>query len=786
MLLNQSKIILIFFLFIIFSASAFGQMPGKTYVVAGISVDGNKYADESTIIALTGLRIGSELTIPGENKLQTALKNLWKRKQFSDVDISVEKITPMGIFLKVSVEEFPRLEEISPHGADKVNRKDIIEVTGKIRGDILSGYGLHLLKNDVKKLYAEEGLQFASVETELVEVGENYSRLLLNIEEGVEFKVKSINFSGNALLKSEDLEGSLEETDVPPWWAFWRSAKFDINEYAADKDFLIAYYKKHGFIDAEIIKDSVRYDEETGLVDIDIEVYEGKKLFVRDIKFEGNTVYSEYELLRRLDFEKGDPYDYELFQMNLNGNMNSTDATSLYADNGYLMVRFMPEETRVGDDSVDFTIRIMEGDRVRIRRVEIVGNSKTKDKVIRRELYTRPGDFFDRSAVIRSVRALNLLNYFNPEALRPDIKPVDNTLVDVVYKVEERSTDQINASIGFAGTFGLTGSVGLTLNNFSISEPFKGGAGQIFNINTEFGQERYQTASIGFTEPWLLDEPTTIGFNLYYQHMAYMYNLDRKGFSINIGRRFRWPDDYFRGNWSIRIQDNKVSTSTSSSYYSQYYRNGTELTIGQTLQRISLNNMFFPTYGSRFSLSTQWAMGALGIGDFDFLKNIMKFDMAYSLMQFDGNDRLVLFIGTQLGYVKGLQSDTNFSPIEMFHMGGNGLSGFGVTPLRGYEDHSIGSQDGSRVMTKYTAELRFAISLDPMPIYVYAFGEAGNVWSDLGTTDLFNLKRSAGLGIQMNINPLGVIGFSYGYGFDAPGLVGEKSGWKFLFHLGQQ
>ncbi|MCK5741466.1 MAG: BamA/TamA family outer membrane protein, partial [Chlorobi bacterium] len=182
----------------------------------------------------------------------------------------------------------------------------------------------------------------------------------------------------------------------------------------------------------------------------------------------------------------------------------------------------------------------------------------------------------------------------------------------------------------------------------------------------------------------------------------------------------------------------------------------------------------------------QWAMGALGVGDFDFLKNIMKFDMAYSLMQFDGNDRLVLFIGTQLGYVKGLRSDSNFSPIEMFHMGGNGLSGFGVTPLRGYEDHSIGSQDGSKVMTKYTAELRFAISLDPMPIYVYAFGEAGNVWSDLGTTDLFNLKRSAGLGIQMNINPLGVIGFSYGYGFDAPGLVGEKSGWKFLFHLGQQ
>ncbi len=487
----------------------------------------------------------------------------------------------------------------------------------------------------------------------------------------------------------------------------------------------------------------------------------------------------------RLEFESGDVYDDEKFSLNLQGNQESTDALSLYMDNGYLQARMEPKIKKISADSIDIEISVYEGDRYKIGRVEIAGNDKTKDKVIRRELFTRPGEFFDRSAIIRSIRALGMMNYFNPEALKPDVKPseIDATSVDIIYKVEERSTDTFNASLGFAGSFGLTLSAGITLNNFSITEPLFGGAGQVFNLNAEIGQiTRYRNLSLGFTEPWLFDEPTTVGFNIYDSQLRYNYDIRRTGIAVNFGRRFKWPDDYFRGDWSARVQLNDIGTESS-----YYYRPGkySEVSISQRISRISLNNLFFPTVGSRFSFSTDFAMGALGIGSTDYLKNELSYETFLPLVSVAGLDRVVLYVSSKLGYVAGIKSDTTLSPIELYLMGGNGLSGFGVTPLRGYDDNTIGPTTGSKVLAKHTAELRFALSLNPMPIYFYGFAEAGNVWQSLRKTDPFDLKRAAGVGIQMLINPIGIFGFSYGYGFD-PITGGEQpSGWRFLFHLGQ-
>jgi outer membrane protein insertion porin family len=376
------------------------------------------------------------------------------------------------------------------------------------------------------------------------------------------------------------------------------------------------------------------------------------------------------------------------------------------------------------------------------------------------------------------------MNYFNAEKLKPDISPsaVDNTSVDVTYNVEERSTDTFNASIGFAGTFGLTGSIGFSFNNFSLLEPFKGGGGQVFSFNWEFGQfSRYQTFSLGFTEPWLNDEPTTIGFNLFDTRYSYYFDMRRTGATINLGRRFKWPDDYWRGDWSFRAMYNDVSKSSSS-----YFIPGTEFTLSQRFSRISTNNQFFPSVGSKFSFSTDVALGALGIGTTDYLKTEINYDAYTPLFTIQGNDRLVFMLGSKWGYVAGFKSDSTIPPIERYYLGGNGLSGWGVTPLRGYEDRSIGNKNGSFVLARYTAELRFAISLEPMPIYVYAFAEAGNVWSAFSKTDPFDLKRSAGLGVHLFINPIGMLGFSYGYGFDPPTGDTKPSGWKFLFHLGNQ
>ncbi|HRP01957.1 MAG TPA: outer membrane protein assembly factor BamA [Candidatus Kapabacteria bacterium] len=755
--------------------------------IAGITVSGNVYADTETIISISGLRVGNQIKLINDFAIQRAIQNLWKRKQFSFIDIKIEKITPMGIFLNIIVEEFPRLSSILIYNNKEIDEFEIKKATGKIKGDIISNNDLQKAKDEIIKLYEKEGISFVEVDikTEVTDTS-HYVNLLIDINEGAAFKVNSINFVGNHNLSSDDLAGSFKETSTKSWWQIWKSAKFDKKKYDEDKKLLVKYMQNQGYIDASLIGDSLEYNPIDKTVNITLQVDEGPRVYIRNIKFEGNLVFDNKVLERRLEFKKGDYYNLEEFQMNLSGNQNQTDAASLYMDNGYLQARLMPEVYRVPPDSVDITVKVFEGDRVRFGKIEIVGNTKTKDKVIRRELYTKPGDYFDRSAIIRSIRALQVMQYFNPETLRPDVKPsqTDNTSVDLIYKVEERSTDTFNASIGFAGTFGLTGSVGFTFNNFSIAEPLRGGAGQVFNFQWEFGQaNRYRTFSLGLTEPWLFDEPTTVGFSVFDSYYNFLdLNQSRTGVGLNIGRRFKWPDDFWRGDWSIRAQINDNKTGNI------YYRQGkyNEITIGQRFSRISINNMFFPSTGSKFTYSTDFAMGAIGLGEIDYFKNELNFEIFSPLAKIEGSDRLVFMLGSKIGYINGFNSDTTISPIELYRMGGNGLSGFtNVTPLRGYPDSKLGTGYGDKFLMKYTAELRFAISLDPMPVYVYGFAEAGNIFKDFQNTDPFNLKRSAGVGVQLMIAPIGVVGFSYGYGFDKYADEADVSGWRFLFHLGQ-
>lgn len=450
-----------------------------------------------------------------------------------------------------------------------------------------------------------------------------------------------------------------------------------------------------------------------------------------------------------------------------------------------MFAEFRKSEKRISSDSVDIIVDIYENDRAKIRKVNIFGNDKTKDKVIRRELFVRPGDYFNRAAIIRSVNALNVLGYFNPENLRPDVKPVpgDNTAVDIEINVEEKSTDTFNASFGFAGSFGLTGSLGFSFNNFSMAEPLRGGGGEIFNLNAELGFSQYRSFSIGYTQPWLLDKPTTIGGNIFSTSFNFGLRLRRTGAAINIGKRLRWPDDYFRANWSFRYQQNDVELSEGQT--STLYRDGItdEWTIGQVISRLSIDNQFFATTGSKFTLSSNFALGAFGIGNTDYFKNEINYDVYNPLMRIGDQERLVLYMGTRVGHIWSLKDRNAINPIEVYRMGGNGLNGFGVTPLRGYDDRSI--SDGGRTMAKFTSELRFAISLNPMPIFFYGFAEAGNVWDDITKSDPFNLNRSAGVGLQMFLNPIGIIGVSYGYGFDPTRFSnGEPGGWKFLLHLG--
>jgi outer membrane protein insertion porin family len=616
---------------------------------------------------------------------------------------------------------------------------------------------------------------------------QNRKLLVFDIEEGEEVVVRSITFEGNEKFDDDDLKSELEETVEDSWWRFWNAANFKKEDYEADKEILKTFYQRSGYRDFEILSDSIKLSDDKKWMDIHLAVREGPQYKIRDIEWIGNTVYPSQILTERLGFEKGDIYNYELFNQNLFGNQAQTDVASLYLDNGYLTFRQELTEKRVGEDSIDVSIKLTENNQFRIGKVEISGNDRTKDKVIRRELYTVPGDYFRRSNIFRSIQQLANLNYFNVEQLYQkgvDYRPSNDSTVNLIYNVEEKSSDFINASVGYSGSWGFSGAIGVTLTNFSITEPFQLGGGQIVNFNWQFGVGNfYRTFSLGFTEPWFMDTPTSIGFDLFDTRQRYIYDLRQSGITLRAGRRLKWPDDRFYLQGLLRFQYNDVLDGRG------FYAEGIsrQYTLGLTLSRNDIDNPIFPSTGSKINFIGELTGGPFLPGDVDYYK--LEFMADWYRRLFNSN-RLTFYTGIDLGYIHEIVKGTTIQPFEFFYMGGNGLV-IATTPLRGYADRTVGpvSSDGltigGRVKAKYVAELRAALTLEPMPIYFLVFAEAGNTFIDLPSADLFDLKKSAGVGARILINPIGLIGFDYGYGFDRRSVDGQDPKWEFHFQFGR-
>ncbi len=762
---------------------------GQTYPrIAGVTVEGNRFVDEATILAIAQLRVGEQLD-PRSDLLQQAIRNLWQRRQFADVRIVVDRITSLGVFLKIIVREVPRFNAVEIHGNKEISLEKIKEAVGKTTGELMPYYEIALIRQRVLKLYEKEGLLFADVHVDTSTAKlPGYVDVIVTITEGDEYKVRSVVFDGAQHVPTDELIGALEENKPKRWWQFWRSATFDRKKfYEKDIPAILRYYHLRGYIDADTLATEFAIDRQEKAVDIRIALQEGTQYYIRAVTFDGNTVFPQALLEQRLGIEPGSPANLDQLEKNINGNEEQTDIRSLYLDNGYLEATILYDLRRVAHDSVDVAVHVYERDRFTIRRVDIAGNTKTQDRVIRRELFTRPGDYFNRAAIIRSVKGLGVLNFFNPEKLRPDVRRVPGApnQVDLIYQVEERSTDVLNASIGYAGQFGLTGSIGVAFNNFDISNPLLGGAGQVFSFQWDFGQgNRFQTFSISFAEPWLFGQPTSVGFNLY--DTRYFWNIEgrRTGGTVNLGRRFRFPDDFFRGDWSFIYQRQVEYTQTL-----EPTRTFDEVSVLQTISRTSFDNLIFPSSGSRFRWTLQASLGAIGVGSSDFLKNELQVEFVNPLLQIEGFDRLVMYLNTEFGTVGRIGNRPNgvIPLIQYYAMGGNGIAGINVIPLRGYSDRSVGVPGNNNLSYfRQTAELRFALSLNPMPIYVLAFAEAGNAWPRLRDADLFTLKRSAGVGMRILLNPIGLIGFDYGYGFDTDNLTGNRSGWNFHIQFGNR
>ncbi len=769
----------------LFAVTAIAQPRPQVYKILGITVEGETSADPAAIIANTGLKEGDEITVPGE-QTRTAIERLHRLRLFDDVQIFIENRVQDGVYLLIRVRENPRLEKIVVTGNDELSEDDILKKISLLKGQLVTPQDLSAVVRTLRTEYENEGYLNATIVPSLEPSSDtvrNRMNLLLKIDEGQQVKVDQIRFFGNKRYDDGDLRGEMKETSERKWWAFWASNKFDRKKYREDKDLIIKFYRKNGFRDAEILADSISYDDEKRYMTVALYLFEGPQYYVRNVSWEGNTVYPSELLTERLGFRMGDVFDQQRFQESLYRNEAETDVTSLYSDNGYLWFQVEPQDVVVGTDSLDIVLRVRERNQFRIGRVFVSGNTKTYEKVIRRELLTKPGDYFSRQLIIRSVRQLSQLNYFNPEKIKPDVRPVDDKTVDLEYAVEERSSDTFNMSVGYSGAFGFNGGLGLAFNNFSLSEPLKGGAGQVLTFDWQFGVSTvYRTFSIGFQEPWMFDTPTLFGFNIFDTQQKYYADVRYSGVSVRVGRRFRWPDYLFRGDWTVRYQRNFYQPFAGETDQLFLVGTSSQFGVAQVLSRNSTNSPIFPSEGSSFSLSTEVSGGPLFPGTARFHKHVFNADWYIPLF---GSSRVTLMSANTIGMIWGFESNSYIPFQDRFFMGGTGLGQFAVTPLRGYAERGVGPRNGGTGMIKHTTELRFALALNPIPIYTLLFAEAGNVSISPQYMDPNELRRSAGFGVRLLVNPLGLIGFDYGFGFDGALPGRGRPGWQFHFQFGR-
>ena len=803
-------------------ASLYAQVEKTSYKILNISVSGVTSADHNTIIANSGLKVGDEITIPSD-AIITAIKRLMNLNIFSDVQILIDKKIETGIFLSIKVEEYPRLEKIVLKGNDELSESKIIKEAPITTGQVIKYFEINRYLIKVKKLYDDDGYMNAlitpeyynffradtakgkititwrnskdfskeyttnldvsdAVGSQRVERIKTRTILMLNIVEGEEVIVRNIEFQGNKSFENGDLVSTFDETKVSKWWKFWSKAKFKKDKFEKDKILLENYYKKNGYMDFRILGDSLVFSNNKKDLALFIKVYEGKQFKIRNISFDGNTVFPTVYLNTKLGFKKGDIYDQEKFETAINASAKQDDLRSLYMDSGYLLFDVLTKEEIVQPDSIDLKIQIVENNLFKIDKIDIVGNDRTKDKVIRRELYTIPGNYFKKSDVIRSIQQLQQLQYFQPESLQKEggVTPqrTSDSTVSITYKVIEKSSDYLNASIGYNGTWGFSGSLGFTFSNFSLAEPFQVGGGQILNFNWTFGVGNYyRTFTLGFTEPWFMDTPTSVGLEIFNTRQRYYMDLEQTGITGKLGRRLTWPDDYFYIQGMARYQHNDVIDGGG------YYRTGVsdQYTVGFTILRNSTDNPVFPSSGSRMTFSAEFSGGAILPGTVDYNKFEFKSEWYQSLFN---TNRVVFYTLANFGYIDELVKNTPIPYFDLYNMGGNGLM-YNTIPLRGYEDRSIGPKQGGRAFMKYTAELRTSLALEPIPIYLLAFAEAGNSTLSLHELNFTNLRKSVGLGARIMLQPVGLIGFDYAYGFDRLKVDGSQPAWIFHIQFGK-
>lgn len=757
---------------LIFTSLLFAQ--NRTIKVLGISVIGNKTTDANMIRMQSGIMQGTELSSEG---VQDAIHKLWRLNLFSDIQLLVDRQVGEGYYLTIQVEEYPRLEKVELQGNKKLKQDDINEILNYYSGQIISPTGLSRSKAKLMDEYKEKGHLLADIDIEERPGELDTNRVIVRFvfNEGKKVQVERIRFFGNKALSDGKLRKQFEEIKEDKWW---RSADFDREKYDEDLLKITEFYKNEGYRDAEVLKDSLYYNDDRDDMYIDIWVNEGPQYTFGEISFTGNKVFSDEELAAALRFEEGDVYSKKSLD-----EAAYQHVSGLYYNLGYIFASATPRETVDPDNPLRLNIEflIQEFKQAKINEILISGNTKTKEKVIRRELRILPGQTFNKSLLERSQRDVWMLNYFSN--VEPQVLPIgnDQEKINLGFKVEEKSTDTANMSAGWSERDKLIGSVGVAMANLF-------GNGQRLSFDWSFGRY-YRSFNIGFTEPWLLDTPTLAGFSFYdTKRDAYYigYKQVSTGASFRLGRRFNWPDNFFRGDWIYRID--RTELSDFNTYIVEANPNNIideqwpliSSSITQIWSRNSLDRPEFPTSGSDISLTTEFAGTFLG-GNVDFHKWIFRLDWFTPSFW-----KLVFYTSFQAGYMESIGDNAHIPYTDYFFMGGDGLSR--SIPLRGYDDPLANYRiidDGGKAMLKYTTELRIPIAPNPT-IFALLFAEAGNTWVDFRRANPYAMKRSVGIGARVFMPMIGIIGFDYGYGFDRIDAYGNPDPkWKMHFVFGR-
>ncbi|MBI2967616.1 MAG: outer membrane protein assembly factor BamA [Bacteroidetes bacterium] len=785
------------------------------YEIGGITVSVATHFDPLALGNLAGLSIGEKIMIPGD-KIADAIRTLWKQGLFDDISIRATSIVENRIFLELALTERPRLSKFSFTGIRKGEADELREKIKLFRGKTISDELFVSTDYKVKEYFIEKGFFNISVNLVREKDPEVQGSEILNIriKKGKRVKVNDIIVHGNEFFTDKKVRRYLKNTKKKRWWNIFKMSKYIPDNFDSDKSRLISKYNEQGYRDAKTVRDTFyRFDEKT--VNVELEIAEGKKFYFRNITWVGNTKHTAEELNTVLGIKKGDVFNQSLLDNRLFMNPNGRDVSSLYLDDGYLFFNLTPVETAVESDSIDLEMRIYEGRQATIRRVTVSGNTKTHDHVVLRELRTRPGQLFSRADIIRSQRELAQLGYFDPEKLsvNPKPNPADGT-VDIDYVVEEKSSDQIELSGGYGGNR-LIGSLGISFNNFSARNFFKGSAwtplpagdGQKISVRAQSTGAYYQSYTLSFTEPWLGGKkPNAFSITGYHTVLT---NAKKKsdplrealyvtGISNGLGKRLKWPDDYFSLYHAVNYQHYKLKNYTSLFSFSNGNSNNIHYSV--TLSRNSLDQPLYPRTGSEFAFTVEATppFSLFRNVDFDTLAASDKYKwIEYHKWKVKVSwftkivQNLVLMARLQYGFVGMYNRNYGMSPFEKFVVGGSGLSGISgfvgrdIIPLRGYEEGTLSTTaEGDPIFSRYYLELRYPLSLNPnATIYVHGFLEAGRSWTTFKSFRPFDVKRSAGVGIRMFIFPIGLIGFDFGYGFDTSFDGGGKK-WVPHFVIG--